>query len=167
MSKIIVRRQEYANNGTHANEIEAVVRDNLIVNTLSSALDVAPSVGLLKSVADEIDLTGTIYTSSGSGTGSTSSFLTVATLSLPKGIYIIVGDAWWTSNANGIRILLIDTIESQANNIDNSVLGTGRSDLSKTRLLSLSETTTIYLRTYQSSGGDLLSNGKITAMRIK
>lgn len=55
MSKIIVRRQEYANNGTHANEIEAVVKDNLIVNTLSSALDVAPSVGLLNSVKSEID----------------------------------------------------------------------------------------------------------------
>lgn len=52
MSKIIVRRQEYANNGTHANEIEAVVKENLIANTLSSATDIAPSVGLLKSVSD-------------------------------------------------------------------------------------------------------------------
>lgn len=59
MSKIIVRRQEYANNGTHANEIESVVKDNLIVNTLSSALDVAPSVGLLKDLTDVITL-GTI-----------------------------------------------------------------------------------------------------------
>lgn len=52
MSKIIVRRQEYANNGTHANEIEAVVKENLIANTLSGATDIAPSVGLLKSVSD-------------------------------------------------------------------------------------------------------------------
>lgn len=52
MSKIIVRRQEYANNGTHANEIEAVVKQNLIANTLSGATDIAPSVGLLKSVSD-------------------------------------------------------------------------------------------------------------------
>lgn len=55
MSKIIVRRQEYANNGTHANEIEAVVKENLIANTLSSATDIAPSVGLLKSVKDGIE----------------------------------------------------------------------------------------------------------------
>lgn len=55
MSKIIVRRQEYANNGTHANEIESVVKQNLIVNTLSSALDVAPSVGLVKNVKDGIE----------------------------------------------------------------------------------------------------------------
>lgn len=55
MSKIIVRRQEYANNGTHANEIEAVVKQNLIVNTLSSALDVAPSVGLLNSVKSGLE----------------------------------------------------------------------------------------------------------------
>ena len=55
MSKIIVRRQEYANNGTHANEIEAVVKQNLIVNTLSSALDVVPSVGLLNSVKSDIE----------------------------------------------------------------------------------------------------------------
>ena len=55
MSKIIVRRQEYANNGTHANEIESVVKQNLIVNTLSSALDVAPSVGLLNSVKSGLE----------------------------------------------------------------------------------------------------------------
>lgn len=54
MSKIIVRRQEYANNGTHANEIEAVVKQNLIVNTLSSALDVAPSVGLMKNAISSL-----------------------------------------------------------------------------------------------------------------
>ena len=54
MSKIIVRRQEYANNGTHANEIEAVVKENLIANTLSSATDIAPSVGLLKSSIESI-----------------------------------------------------------------------------------------------------------------
>ena len=57
MSKIIVRRQEYANNGTHANEIEAVVKENLIANTLSSATDIAPSVGLLKSVSDSLNPT--------------------------------------------------------------------------------------------------------------
>lgn len=54
MSKIIVRRQEYANNGTHANEIEAVVQQNLIANTLSSATDIAASVGLVKSETDGI-----------------------------------------------------------------------------------------------------------------
>ena len=54
MSKIIVRRQEYANNGTHANEIEAVVQQNLIANTLSSATDIAASVGLVKSETDAI-----------------------------------------------------------------------------------------------------------------
>ena len=54
MSKIIVRRQEYANNGTHANEIEEVVKQNLIANTLSSATDIAASVGLVKSETDAI-----------------------------------------------------------------------------------------------------------------
>lgn len=56
MSKIIVRRQEYANNGTHADEIEAVVQENLIVNTMSSATDVAPSAALLKSVNDKQEI---------------------------------------------------------------------------------------------------------------
>ena len=55
MSKIVVRRQVYANNGTHANEIEAVVQENLIANTLSSATDIAPSVGLLKSNVDSLN----------------------------------------------------------------------------------------------------------------
>lgn len=54
MSKIIVRKQEYANNGTHADEIKAVVRDDLVVNTLSSATDLVPSVGLVKSETDAI-----------------------------------------------------------------------------------------------------------------
>lgn len=54
MSKIIVRRQEYANNGTHADEIESVVQENLIANTLSSATNMAASVGLLKSMVDPV-----------------------------------------------------------------------------------------------------------------
>ena len=77
MSKIIVRRQEYANNGTHANEIEAVVKQNLIVNTLSSALDVAPSVGLLKSVSDAfvpINVS-TIYTRNSDNTSGVSAII--------------------------------------------------------------------------------------------
>lgn len=61
MSKIIVRRQEYANNGTHANEIEAVVKQNLIANTLSGATDIAPSVGLLKSINDKFDTVRWVY----------------------------------------------------------------------------------------------------------
>lgn len=70
MSKIIVRRQEYANNGTHANEIEAVVKENLIANTLSSATDIAPSVGLLKSLFDGFsaeDISPTVISQSSYG----------------------------------------------------------------------------------------------------
>lgn len=73
MSKIIVRRQEYANNGTHANEIEAVVKQNLIVNTLSSAMDVAPSVGLLKNtISGLINAYEVVGTTDTSGNISTS-----------------------------------------------------------------------------------------------
>lgn len=79
MSKIIVRRQEYANNGTHANEIEAVVKQNLIVNTLSSALDVAPSVGLMKNAISSLiktrEETGTTDGTGNLGTINTTDYL--------------------------------------------------------------------------------------------
>lgn len=57
MSKIVVKKQEYANNGTHANEIEAVVKENILTNTLSTSTDNAPTVGLLKT---NIDLIGSL-----------------------------------------------------------------------------------------------------------
>lgn len=167
MSKIIVRRQEYANNGTHANEIEAVVKDNLIVNTLSSAMDVVPSVGLLKSVRDEFDVLGAVEYKEGNGTIPNGEWLTLATHNLTKGIYIVVGDIWFSGNANGIRILMLDVTDTVANSKTNSVLGTGSSDLSKTRIIQINNEGTLYLKGYQTSGVDLNSSGRISVVRLR
>ena len=101
MSKIIVRRQEYANNGTHANEIESVVKDNLIVNTLSSAMDVAPSVGLLKSLSDNL---GEYKKAAWTATQSNAyaQILSDALTDLSVGTYIVFGSVPISDNSAGL-----------------------------------------------------------------
>ena len=97
---------------------------------------------------------------------STSAWKTITTLVLQPGIYIVVGDIWFASNSTGIRVLYLDTTEGSSNDHNTSVLGTGRSDLSKTRVFSLTAQTTIYLRGWQTTGADLNAKGKITAVKL-
>lgn len=92
MSKIIVRRQEYASNGTHANEIEAVVKQNLIANTLSSATDIAPSVGLMKNAISSLIKTR-------EETGTTDGTGNLATINTTD--YLILG-AYPVRSANAV-----------------------------------------------------------------
>lgn len=101
MSKIIVRRQEYANNGTHANEIEAVVKQNLIANTLSSATDIAPSVGLVKSLVDNV---GEYKEAAWTATQSNANgqILTDALTGLSVGTYIVFGSVPISDNSAGL-----------------------------------------------------------------
>lgn len=98
---------------------------------------------------------------------SSGSWTTIKTLSLAKGTYVITGDLTFTSDTNGIRIMILDTTETTTNLYDNSVLASGRADLNKTRILELNATTTIYLRAYQSSGITMSVRGRIRAIRIK
>ena len=94
-------------------------------------------------------------------------FQTICRLVLPKGLYIISGDLDFSSNTSGIRILLLDTFEASLNTEQNCVLGTGRSTLNKVRLLNLtSQSNTIYLRAYQSSGSNLNAIGIISAIKL-
>jgi len=98
---------------------------------------------------------------------SSSSWTTIKTLSLAKGTYVITGDLTFENNSNGIRIMILDTTETETNLYDNSVLASGRADLNKTRIFELNVTTTIYLRAYQSSGSTMSVRGRIKAIRIK
>lgn len=114
---------------------------------------------------DDIGVVSTVDNTVNSVTSST--WTTISTLALGIGVYVITGDLWFTGNQSGIRIMILDTEESVVNSYDNSVLGTGRTDLNKTRILTLNAQTTMYLRAYQSSGTGLETKGRIRAIRIK
>jgi len=137
--------------------------------TLSGKLTAVSGGGLndvYSSLNSNLGVITTDVNSSGTSVAS-ATWVTIKTLELTAGVYVITGDLSFTSNEAGIRILLIDVTENSSNAYDNSVLASGRSDLNKTRIISLNATTTIYLRAYQTSGNSLTVKGKISAVKFK
>ena len=108
----------------------------------------------------DLPTSSTVQTTSGT-------WVTVATKVLTPGTYIVIGDIFFDSNTNGIRILLLEESESTNNNCYNSFLCTGRADLSKARILVEASNKTIYLRAYQTSGSSLYATGRISVIKIK
>jgi hypothetical protein len=141
-----------------------------VINNLTSTETSKPlSAAQGKSLSDQIGNLGIISTADNS-TGqsvSNATWTTIKTLELPAGTYIVTGDLSFDNNSTGIRILIIDTIESESNAFDNSVLASGRADLNKTRIISLPMTTTLYLRAYQTTGSPLYTKGRIRAVKLK
>lgn len=121
-----------------------------------------------KVLSDSIEPIGSMYTKDDNGSADNGSFKTICTLTIPAGTYVIVGDLTFdTSNATGIRILILDGTETSANNRMNSVLATGRADLSKTRIIKETAQAVYYLRAYQTTGSAIDCSGRIRAIRIK
>lgn len=107
----------------------------------------------------------------GSKTVNTSTFTTICSKTLPEGggVFLIIGDLMFDTNTTGTRILVLEVDETTTNNVNNSVLGSGRADLSKTRILDNTNGTysNVYLRAYQNSGGNITVTGRITVIRLK
>ena len=95
--------------------------------------------GRVAELNNKITPIGTVSTAENSSgeTTSDSTWTTIKTLSLVAGTYVVTGDLTFNTSSNGIRILILDTTESTVNLYDNSVLATGRADLSKTRIVTL------------------------------
>lgn len=94
------------------------------------------------------------------------SFTTVATFSVPEnGIYILTTDMVFAAG-NGIRILLVDTAETQNNGAVNSVLVEGRATIQKTRFFRLTTNDSVYIRAFQNSGSDMSVNGNYRLMKV-
>lgn len=128
---------------------------------------IAQNASDISSLNTSLSVLGSVVTDEGTATIDNSKFVTLVSKTVEPGTYITVGNVWFYGNATGIRIMILDSVETTTNGVYNSVLGTGRSDLSKTRIFVFNTTATIYLRGYQSSGGTLDSKGFLQIMRIK
>lgn len=140
----------------------------LIGTTDISSIGNGTITGGLSSLNDSLNAIGNIASSTAQTlTVASGRWITFDTLTVIKtGKYIVTGDIDFSTNANGIRILLIDTTEGQNNNATNSVVTEGRGTLSKTRIVTLNAGDKLYLRAYQTSGGTITCSGLIRAIYI-
>lgn len=92
---------------------------------------------------------------------------TLAQITLSAGVWLIIGEVDYSTNTNGIRILMITYNETdQQNNLENSILATGRSVLTRDRILRTNTPITVYLRAYQTSGENLICTGDLKCLRL-
>ena len=140
----------------------------LLGTTDISSIGNGTVTGGLSSLNDSLNAIGNIASSTAQTlTVASGRWITFDTLTVIKtGKYIVTGDIDFSTNANGIRILLIDTTEGQNNNATNSVVTEGRGTLSKTRIVTLNAGDKLYLRAYQTSGGTITCSGLIRAIYI-
>ena len=98
---------------------------------------------------------------------ATGTFVTIASISLSAGKYIVTGDiAFDSTSSTGIRILILAPTETNTNDYTNSVLASGRADLTKTRIVEFNTTTTMYLRAYHTIGSSTGVKGRVRAISI-
>lgn len=101
-----------------------------------------------------------------STTLTSGAFKTLATITVSKiGVYIIETTVSFSAG-NGVRVLLVDTTQTDINNAENSVLNEGRATLQKVRFFRLSPSDTIYIRGYQNSGSNMDVIGDYRILQI-
>lgn len=122
----------------------------------------------IKSLNDSFSAIGTSTSNELSTVSVTSgTWVTIDTQAITKaGQYIVTGDITYGTASGGLRILMLETSESSTNSAVNSVLVEGRAALNKTRLMTLTAGTTLYLRAYQTSGNALNCIGRIRTIFI-
>ena len=116
---------------------------------------------------DIIDEFSTITENQTGVTLANSTFVTIASKSLTKGYYVIAGTVQFSSDENGMRILILDNSETDTNTEINSIVVKGRGTLQKVRCMKVLSNTTIYLRGYQSSGSSMSGvRGYLEIMKV-
>ena len=121
----------------------------------------------LSHVRLSIDKFSTITENQTGVTLANSTFVTVASKSLTKGYYVIAGTVQFSSDENGMRILILDNSETDTNTEINSIVVKGRGTLQKVRCMKITASTTIYLRGYQSSGSSMSGvRGYLEIMKV-
>ena len=97
---------------------------------------------------------------------SSGSFVTLASPTPPEaGRYLFIANVNFPAGT-GIRILLVDSSETDINTPINSVLAEGRATLEKVVVFSLSTTDHVYIRAYQTSGSAMSVNGSYRFIRL-
>lgn len=84
---------------------------------------------------------------------SAGTFVNVASVNLPAGIYIVTGRISFGTDATGRNIAFLTTDNNATNNnATNSTAGNGRSTLEITARVGLNAAGTVYLKTYKATG---------------
>lgn len=140
-----------------------------VVNNLTSTSTSQPlSAAQGKALNDALETIGVISPGSAKTVNvANSTFVTVDTMTIAnEGTYVITGDVDFGTNSTGLRILILDTTATNTNNVNNSATVVGRATIGKTRIVSLTANTTLYLRAYQTSGSTLSCTGFIRAIKL-
>lgn len=95
------------------------------------------------------------------------SFTTLATITVPSAGYYMIETNVAFAAGSGIRILLVDSTETNSNTAVNSVLHEGRSTAQKIRSFYLTTANTIYIRAYQNTGADMTVTANYELFRLK
>ena len=105
----------------------------------------------------------------GNATLASGSFVTLVSIPIQSaGDYVIVANCSFDANTNGIRILLVDLVETTSNNASNSVLASGRADLQFVQPYGgITTGQTIYIRVYQTSGATLSVAWRYRLIKIR
>lgn len=94
-------------------------------------------------------------------------FATLARITVPaNGYYLLDADLSFDPGT-GIRILMVDVSETDANSAINSVLAEGRATMQKIRMLRLTTSDTIYIRAYQNTGSTMSIGGSYRLLRLR
>lgn len=103
---------------------------------------------------------------SGIVTSTSGQFITVDTITLGVGTYILNATMSFDTNATGSRILLVDRTETSTNTEENSIAVTGRATIQKTRFVKCTAQTTFYIRGYQNSNSSLSLKSYTHAVKL-
>lgn len=136
--------------------------DNLTTNDATKVLSAAQGYALNSKFATLEKITmveGTKELASGS-------FGTLATRSFDPGAYLILCTVSFQDATAGVRIVLIDTTETNNNYVGNSAIASGRACLQFFRPITLTATTTLYFRAYQNSGGDITASWRYSFIKL-
>lgn len=126
----------------------------------------AVSGGGLNALNSKFATLETITIVEGTKTLASGSFGTLTTRSFDPGAYLVLCTVSFQDAIAGIRIVLIDTTETNNNYVGNSALASGRACLQFFRPITLTATTTLYFRAYQNSGGDITASWRYHFIKL-
>ena len=146
------------------------LRKPALTDNVNVASDINGNMDIIDSAYDTLNskftTLETITLAEGTKALTSGSFATFATRSFDPGTYLVVCTVSFQDATAGVRIVLIDTTETNNNYVGNSALASGRACLQYFRPITLTNTTTLYFRAYQNSGGDITASWRYHFIKL-
>ena len=121
----------------------------------------------------DLSMTGsTLSDSPNSETVASGSWKTVASMSVPAGVWLVFNTALFPANATGRRLITVSSTADSGNAYllmlgDNRMAMSSGDTMCKSQsIITLSASTTLYLNVFQDSGSSLSVTGRMQAIRI-